>query len=155
MKRLSIIVAILVLFVTTRAWAWGSPAHSIIGYIAEMHLTPQAKEKCHHYIHHTLAYEASWLDNWRYCKGFKNANWHIGYSYPNREYRANAGGKLLNPEGVRKSAAYRINDQHTVIVADGYFTITNDNGDILDKIAVSSFAKSPRAGFKKIKKVIE
>ena len=51
-------------------------------------------------------------------------------------------------------AAYRINDQHTVIVADGYFTITNDNGDILDKIAVSSFAKSPRAGFKKIKKAI-
>ena len=112
MKRLSIIVAILVLFVTTRAWAWGSPAHSIIGYIAEMHLTPQAKEKCHHYIHHTLAYEASWLDNWRYCKGFKNAHWHIGYSYPNREYRANAGGKLLNPEGVRKSAAYRINGFH-------------------------------------------
>lgn len=52
------------------------------------------------------------------------------------------------------TAVYRVNDSHSVILADGYFTITNDNGDILDKITVSSFAKSPRAGFKKIKKAI-
>ena len=52
------------------------------------------------------------------------------------------------------TSVYRVNDTHSVIVADGYFTITNDNGDILDKMTVSSFAKSPRAGFRKIKKVI-
>jgi len=52
------------------------------------------------------------------------------------------------------TAVYRINDQHAVIVADGYFTITNDAGDILDKISVSSFAKSPRTGFRKIKNAI-
>ena len=52
------------------------------------------------------------------------------------------------------TAVYRVNDTHSVIVADGCFTITNDNGDILDKITVSSFAKSPRAGFRKIKKAI-
>ena len=52
------------------------------------------------------------------------------------------------------TAVYRVNDTHSVIMADGYFTITNDNGDILDKITVSSFAKSPRTGFRKIKKVI-
>ena len=46
------------------------------------------------------------------------------------------------------------NDMHSVIMADGCFTITNDNGDILDNITVSSFAKSPRAGFRKIKKAI-
>ena len=49
------------------------------------------------------------------------------------------------------SAVYRVNDSHSVVVADGHFTITNDNGDILDKISVSSFAKSPRAGFRRIK----
>ncbi len=53
------------------------------------------------------------------------------------------------------SAVYRINDQHAIIVADGSFTITNNNGDILENISVSSFAKSPRAGFKRIKKIIE
>ena len=53
------------------------------------------------------------------------------------------------------TAAYRINDTHTIAMLDGYFTIMNDNGDILDKISISSFAKGPRAGFNKIKKMIE
>ena len=52
------------------------------------------------------------------------------------------------------TAVYRVNDTYSVIIADGCFTITNDNGDTLDKITVSSFAKSPRAGFRKIKKAI-
>lgn len=52
------------------------------------------------------------------------------------------------------TAVYRVNDDRSVIVADGYFTITNDNGDILDKIPVSAFARSPRAGFRKIKTAI-
>ena len=53
------------------------------------------------------------------------------------------------------TAVYRVNDTHSVVLADGCFTITNDNGDILDKITVSSFAKSPRTGFRKIKKAVE
>ena len=62
--------------------AWGGPGHSIIGYIAENHLTPAAKEKCHHYIRHTLAYEASWMDHWRAVPPFHPTNaWH-GFSAP-------------------------------------------------------------------------
>lgn len=53
------------------------------------------------------------------------------------------------------TAVYRINDTHTIAVSEGYFTIMNDNGSILDRIAISSFAKGPRAGFNKIKKIIE
>ena len=53
------------------------------------------------------------------------------------------------------TAAYRVNDTHTIAMLDGYFTIMNDNGDILDRISISSFAKGPRAGFNKIKKMIE
>lgn len=52
------------------------------------------------------------------------------------------------------SAVYRINDSHSVIVADGNFTIANDNGDILGSISISNFARSPRAGFRKIKDYI-
>lgn len=52
------------------------------------------------------------------------------------------------------TAVYRINDAHSVIVADGHFIITNDNGDILDQISVSTFTKRPRAGFGRIKKII-
>ena len=53
------------------------------------------------------------------------------------------------------TAVYRVNDTHSVIVAAGYFTIANNNGEILDKISVSSFSKSPRTSFNKIKKLVE
>ena len=52
------------------------------------------------------------------------------------------------------SAVYRINDSHSVIVADGNFTITNDNGDILGSISISNFARSPRSGFRTLKGII-
>ena len=53
------------------------------------------------------------------------------------------------------TAAYRINDTHTIAMLDGNFTIMNDSGDILDRISISNFAKGPRSGFNKIKKMIE
>ena len=52
------------------------------------------------------------------------------------------------------TTVYRVNDNYSVIVADGCFTITNNNGEILSKIPVSTFARSPRMGFKKIKSAI-
>lgn len=95
------------------AKAWGGPGHTIIGYIAEQHLTPEAKAKCRHYLRHTLAYEASWMDNWRYSKGFKGtAHWHIGYAYPDRQYTGDFRSQTLKQENVRMSAAYRINEFH-------------------------------------------
>ena len=42
-----------------------------------------------------------------------------------------------------------------VIVADGNFTITNDTGDILGSISISNFARSPRAGFREIKRLLQ
>ena len=52
------------------------------------------------------------------------------------------------------SAVYRVNDSHSVIVADGNFTITNDNGDMLGSISISNFARSPRSGFRTLKGII-
>ena len=53
------------------------------------------------------------------------------------------------------AAVYRIKDNRSVIVADGHFTITSDAGEIIDSIAISSFARNPRAGFRKIKRTID
>ncbi len=53
------------------------------------------------------------------------------------------------------TAVYRINDKNTVYVSDGNFVITNDSGEIIDTISISSFAKKPREGFNKIKKLAE
>ncbi len=76
------------------------------------------------------------------------------------EYRlmveiSKAFGNISATASEDNTAVYRINDQRSIIVADGYFTIANTNGEILDKIAVSTFARSPRTGFNKIKKFVE
>ena len=52
------------------------------------------------------------------------------------------------------TAVYRINDNHSVIVSDGTFTITNTNGDVLDQIPITTFSKSPRSSFRNIKKAL-
>ena len=112
MKRY-IITIVLALCVSASAMAWGGPGHHIIGYIAEQHLTPEAKAKCHHYLRHTLAYESTHMDNWRHSKGFEGtAHWHIGYAYPDRQYTGDFRDQFVNPESVKKSAAYRINEFH-------------------------------------------
>ena len=53
------------------------------------------------------------------------------------------------------TAVYQINDQRSIIVMSGFFTITNSAGDILEQIAICDFSKSPRAGFRKIRKAIK
>lgn len=112
MKR-TLFSLILTICFTSTALAWGRAEHAIIGYIAEQHLTPQAKEKCHQYLRHTLAFYGSWMDDWRYCKGFESTpHWHIGYAYPERQHTGDFRNKIINPESVRKSAAYRINEFH-------------------------------------------
>ena len=47
------------------AKAWHNFAHGSIAYMAEQHLSPQAKEKCNYYLRHTLSHYASWMDAWR------------------------------------------------------------------------------------------
>ena len=112
-KILCITLALVATLSIQRAMAWGGPGHAIIGYIAEQHLTPEAKAKCRHYLRHTLTYEASWMDHWRYSKGFEGtAHWHIGYAYPERQYTGDNRNKVIKQESVRKSAAYRINEFH-------------------------------------------
>lgn len=112
-KILFVVVALVTTLSVQSAKAWGGAGHAIIGFIAEKHLTPEAKAKCRYYLRHTLAYEASWMDNWRYSEGFSGtAHWHIGYAYPDRTYTGDFRSKTLKPEAVQKSAAYRINEFH-------------------------------------------
>lgn len=75
MKKLLISVVTLVsLFGTQSASAWGSIGHHCAAYIAEQHLTPEAKEKCRYYLNHTLSYYAMWMDRWRGVQEFEAIN---------------------------------------------------------------------------------
>lgn len=74
-KQLSILViALATLFSAESAKAWTHYAHGTAAYIAEQHLTPEAKAKCHYYLKHTLPYYASWMDAFRGAKAFREVN---------------------------------------------------------------------------------
>ena len=74
-QKLSIIALALVAILGVQsAKAWGGFGHTAIAYVAEQHLTPEAKAKCRYYLKHTLAYYASWMDYWRSVPQFKSVN---------------------------------------------------------------------------------
>ena len=56
------------------ASAWEGFGHRCIAYVAEQHLTPEAKEKCYYYLQHTLPYYASWMDYWRGVGVYRKVN---------------------------------------------------------------------------------
>lgn len=70
-KLITFVAAMMTVAAIMPAKGWNNVGHSVIAYIAEQHLTPEAKEKCRGYLHHTLPYYASWMDYWRNCPGFE------------------------------------------------------------------------------------
>ena len=74
MKRKTIFILVFALScVSYRAMAWHNFAHGSIAYMAEQHLTPEAKAKCAYYLRHTLSHYASWMDAWR-LERFESVN---------------------------------------------------------------------------------
>lgn len=80
MKKILIItIAFVYALGVYNAKAWGHQAHGTTAYIAEQHLTPEAKKKVHYYLKHTLPYYASWMDAWKFSAKFRRVNsWHTG-----------------------------------------------------------------------------
>ena len=70
----TLIIALVAICGTESAKAWTNYAHGAAAYIAEQHLTPEAKAKCHYYLKHTLPYYASWMDAFRGAKDFYEVN---------------------------------------------------------------------------------
>ena len=67
-------LALAMLFGGQSAKAWGWFGHGGIVYVAEKHLTPEAKAKCRYYLKHTLPYYASWMDYWRGVGVYRSVN---------------------------------------------------------------------------------
>lgn len=65
-SRVIILSALLSLFIGGNAWGWGRDVHATITYIAERHLTPEAKANIEACIDgRSIVYYASWMDNFR------------------------------------------------------------------------------------------
>ena len=104
MKTLrNLMILLATLAVSQSAMAWGGWGHHISAYIAEKHLTPEAKAKCQHYLKHTLPHYSSWQDHWRHSDPFKEISyWHS--SYVNKQY------DIIGYKGDEtRDAAYQVN----------------------------------------------
>lgn len=77
-RVLKVLVVVLVSMAFAQsAYGWGSAGHAVIGYIADCNLTPRARKMCSKYLGHSLAYHASWMDEWRYSEEYHHtARWH-------------------------------------------------------------------------------
>ena len=79
-KTILAVVAIVLFAGTQSVQAWNGYGHSCAAYIAEQHLTPEAKAKCEHYLQHSFVFYASWMDQWRYIDPYKaTSDWHTIY----------------------------------------------------------------------------
>ena len=79
-KRLLILLAAVALLSVNKVMAWGGFAHSAITEIAERNLTPEAREKIHHYLNHSLPFYAIWMDQYRYTDPYRpSGKWHSNW----------------------------------------------------------------------------
>ena len=82
MKNKILTVLLFALLSMESANAWNGFGHSCAAYIAEQHLTPEAKAKCEHYLQHSFVFYASWMDQWRFIdpnQAATDATWHAIY----------------------------------------------------------------------------
>lgn len=62
--KLTILTVVFSVIAASNAWGWGRVPHSVITYIAERHLTPEAKQNIESIIDgRSIVYYASWMDN--------------------------------------------------------------------------------------------
>ena len=76
-KILTLVLLCATLLSVSEVSAWSAAGHCNIANIADHHLTPKARRMCNKYLGHSLAYYASWLDQWRYSHEYHHtARWH-------------------------------------------------------------------------------
>lgn len=79
-KVITLILALVAILSAEEAMAWAKWGHHIIAYIAEQHLTPEAKANCEHYLKHKVTHYSLWQDYWRNSHPFKEiTHWHMNY----------------------------------------------------------------------------
>ena len=116
---LALAVIVAIASATREVQAWGGAGHSAIAYIAEKHLTPEARQKCQHYLRHSLAYYASWQDQWRFTDPYKEINyWHTSkVDAENNPLPSNGRVANIQIDRIRKEMkSYQEMDDSTIIV---------------------------------------
>ena len=97
MKRTIVISLVLTLLAgITSLQAWSGKGHMLVGYVADQHLTPEARKMCNHYLRHTLSYYGSWLDRVRYTEPYRKTHrWHASAFDAHTGKYIQQGGKAV------------------------------------------------------------
>lgn len=116
-----VLIALCLAFLSWEAMAWSGHTHNVVGHIAEQHLSAEAKQKCHHYLRHTLAYHAMWQDEVAYSKAYAESRyWHgVRFDSKNRyQYREgrNAITQIRRIYDEMKEGGYKKLSDSTIIV---------------------------------------
>ena len=110
-KFLAFVAVLVALCSVQGAKAWGGFGHTVACYAAEQFLTPEAKQKCRHYLRSTLAYQASWMDQYRSIEGYTDCDkWH--------STNIDAKGKVV--VGLPTTGAYHIERIRKEMMNGGY-----------------------------------
>ena len=120
MKTLrNLAMALLMLAVSQSAMAWGGKGHHISAYIAERHLTAEAKQKCQHYLKHNLPHYSSWQDYWRHSDPFKEISyWHS--TYFNKDFN------VVGYKGdITRDATYQVDRIAKEMLKGGYKNLSD------------------------------
>lgn len=118
MKKLKLIVVATsaLLAIAPKAMAWENFGHAVIAYSAEQLLTPEARQKCHHYLRSSLAFQASWMDQYRSIEGYTECdNWHS----------TNIDAKYKVVVGLPTTGAYHIERIRKEMMNGGYKTMSD------------------------------
>ena len=100
-RAVAIISAIVMLLATHKAMAWDSFGHGAITYVAEQHLSAEAKSEVRRYLRHTLPFYASWMDHWRAVPPFHPTNmWHGIKSDEKGKLRWDIQGERANGQAM-------------------------------------------------------
>ena len=101
-KFLVLLLSFIAISGVQEALAWATTGHHVVAYIAEQHLTPEAKAKCEQYLQFSLPHYSSWQDYWRNSDPFKEiTHWHMN--------RVDRKFKTVGKGNVSRDAVTQIN----------------------------------------------
>lgn len=117
-KLLNLMLLFAALGVSHSAMAWGGWGHYITAYIAEQHLTPEAKAKCELYLKHSLPHYASWMDRWRNTPPFEETTyWHMN--------RVNKDYVTIGNNDISRDAVTQLERVNKEMIKGGYKNLSD------------------------------
>lgn len=119
MKKLLLLLVAALFCTSGTVFGWGKVGHDAIAYIAECNLTPKAKANIEKYLGHSIVYDASWMDSYRFTDAYGHTSaWHTANVDADNGYVSRERGDAVHgiEDAVAKLQDYKNQSDSTVDV---------------------------------------